>query len=194
MQRARGVASHFNVSSVADEVAFTALGGGSIVVLVAVLVAVLVISWRRRMPPPLASAVRSGLAVLLVSQAVGGLMIQRGIASLDSAGPASHAISPSGDLKVSHAVAMHAIQVLPVLALWLMAAGKPPGAARTTVRVVALGYAGVVAATLVQAVSGRAVSDPGAVPLVLAVVGAVVVAGGLAVGARAPAGPATTPR
>ncbi len=197
VQRARGVPSHFNDGDLIDELAFM-LAGAAVGVLVLTLVVTFALSWRRTtLPPALASAIRSGMAVLLVSQTVGGLMIQRGIVSLDSAGPASHAISPAGDLKVSHAIAMHAIQVLPVLALWLMAADRPPFVARTAVRLAALGYGVAVVATFVQAASGRALTDPGPVPLGLAVAALVVGAAAFATAARpaAPAPPvrATTP-
>ena len=176
VQRARGVPSHFNNSTFVDEMAF--IGGGvTVSVIVVVLAVVLALALRRpAAPPALASAIRSGLAILLVSQAIGGAMIQRGIASLDAGGPASHAISPAGDLKVSHALAMHAIQVLPAVALWLMAGERTASTARTVVRLFALGYAGVVAASLAQAATGRAVTDPAPIALVLVAAAVLVVA------------------
>jgi hypothetical protein len=178
VQHARGVPSHFNDSTLADELAFLLAGGGTIGVMVTALVAVTVLTWLRvDAPPPLRSAIRSGLAILLVSQAVGVWMIQRGLDSLELGGPATHAIAPAGSLKVSHAVAMHAIQVLPVVALWLLA-GRPSGAgALTAVRVAAAGYALLAAATVVQAVAGRPVTDPAATSVALAAV-AVVLLGG----------------
>ena len=132
VQRARGVASHFNDATAADALAFSLAGGVSVGFIAVVLTVLFVLSWRRTAPPALATAIRSGLAILLVSQAVGSQMISRGIASLEDGGPANHAVAPAGDLKVSHAVAMHAIQVLPALALWLDGrhAGLPPGAPR----------------------------------------------------------------
>ena len=176
VQRARGVPSHFNNATPADELAF--IGGGvSVSLIVVVLAVVLGLAWRRpAAPPALASAIRSGLAILLVSQSIGGVMIQRGIASLDAGGPASHAISPAGDLKVSHALAMHAIQVLGAVALWLMAGERTAATARTVVRLFAAGYAGVVTASLAQAATGRAVTDQAPVTLVLLAAAVLVVA------------------
>lgn len=168
IQRARGVASHFNDDTSVDELAFTVAGGGSVAVIALVLTWVTVLSWvRAAAPPALVTSIRSGLSILLVSQAIGGWMIQRGVASLGEVGsaPASHAITPTGDLKVAHAVAMHAIQVLPVLALLLLA-GDRPTAARGGVRLAAGAYSLLAAAALLQAVSGRALTDPA--PLALA--------------------------
>lgn len=165
VQRARGVPSHFNTGTPADELAFSLAGGGAIAMMVLALLAVTVLAWvRPDAPPALASAMRSGLAILLVAQGVGAWMIQRGIATLDRGLPASHAIPPAGDLKVSHAVAMHAVQVLPVLALWLLS-GRRPRRAHAAVRVAALGYALLTAATLVLAASGRSVLDLAGVDL-----------------------------
>ncbi len=159
LQRARGVASHFNDDTAADALAFSLAGGVSVGFIAVVLTVLFVLSWRRTAPPALATAIRSGLAILLVSQAVGSQMISRGIASLEDGGPATHAVAPAGDLKVSHAVAMHAIQVLPALALWLTAATPASPRARLVVRLTAVAYALLVAATLALAASGRAVTD-----------------------------------
>lgn len=194
VQRARGVPSHFNDGSPADELAFILAGGVAVGVMAIALVVVFGLSWRRpASPPALTSAIRAGLAILLLSQALGGLMIQRGIASLDAGGPATHAIAPAGDLKVSHALAMHAIQVLPALALWLMAAERTSASARIAVRLVALGYAGVVAASLAQAAVGRSVTDPAPVSLVLAAAAALLVLAGIGLFSRLGSPPSEEP-
>ncbi len=159
VQRARGVASHFNDDTPADQLAFTVAGGMSVSVIALVLAALFVLSWRRTAPPTLASAIRSGLAILLVSQVVGSQMIARGIASLGDGGPATHAVPPAGDLKVSHAVAMHAIQVLPAVALWVMTARRTTAGGRRLVRGVAVVYALVVGATLLLAANGRSLTE-----------------------------------
>lgn len=171
VQRARGVPSHFNLTTPADELAFAVAGGGAIAVTVAILVAVTVLVWwRPDAPRALTSAIRSGLAILLVSQAVGAVMIQRGFASVVSGGQPTHAVAPAGDLKVVHAVAMHGVQVLPVVALLLLAAPLSHRAALAAVRAAAVGYAGVTAGTLVLAVSGRPVTDPTAASIVVTTV------------------------
>lgn len=176
VQRARGVASHFNMTTTADALAFSLAGGGAIAVMVTALVVVTVLMWTHPdAPPALRTAIRSGLAVLLVAQAVGGWMIQRGIESAVGGAAASHAIGAAGDLKIVHALAMHGVQVLPVIALWLLA-GTTTSQAHQLTRVAAGGYALVTAAALVHAASGRAATDPTAVAASLATAGLVVVA------------------
>ena len=177
VQRARGVTSHFNVTTTADALAFNLAGGGAIAVMVTALVVVTVLTWTHAdAAPALRTAIRSGLAVLLVAQGVGGWMIQRGIDSVVSGAPASHAIGEGGDLKTVHAVAMHGVQVLPVIALWLLAASTTTSQAQQLTRVAAAGYALVTVAALVQAASGRVVTDPTAVAAALAAAGLVAVA------------------
>jgi hypothetical protein len=199
VQRARGVPSHFNNSTPADALAFNVAGGGSVAVVVLILLALTVLSWARSATSPvLASSIRSGLAILLVAQSVGGTMIERGIASQAAGGVATHSISPDGDLKLSHAVAMHAIQVLPLLAMWLLAGSLPGRLARTLVRAASGGYVLLTAATLLLAVQGRSVLEPTASALALGAAGLVLtgsvaavaistVARGVPVGASEPA-------
>ena len=79
---------------------------------------------------------------------------------------------------------MDAIQ-LPVLALWLGAGGRPAAGTRSSVRLASLAYAIGVAATLVQAASGRASTDAAPVPLGL-VAAALLVAAGAWVVSRPP--------
>jgi hypothetical protein len=170
MQRWRGVASHFNESTVFDETVFSWMG---MLVALVVLLTVVITVWsffRLDAPPSLAFAIRAGLALMLVSQAVGVQMIAEG----------GNTFGDAGALKVPHAVTLHAAQVLPALALLLLLAET---AERRRVRVVALGatgYAALIAATMAQTYSGRSPLDLTVVSTVLAVAGlAVLVTSGL---------------
>ena len=136
VQRWRGVASHFNFATTLDTALFL-VGGAAIAVTVTVIVAVTVLAFTRmQAAPSMAVAIRAGLVILLVAQGVGGWMIGHGV------GPASDGVTQglttvgaAGVMKVPHAVAMHAIQVLPALA-WLLvrrparAAAGGPGVGR----------------------------------------------------------------
>jgi hypothetical protein len=79
---------------------------------------------------------------------------------------------------------MHAVQVLPALALVSMLSGSTE---RRRVRVVALGatgYVGVIASTMVQTYGGHGPLDAGVVPSALAVVGLGLLATGALVALR----------
>lgn len=104
VQRARGVASHFNDATALDAALFYTAGVAAAAI-VAVIVTLAGLAFvGARCERPLVWAIRTGLVVLVLSMAVGVLMIKQGG-------------SPAGaGMKVPHAVGMHAIQVLPALA------------------------------------------------------------------------------
>jgi hypothetical protein len=186
LQKWRGVPSHFNEDTQFDETVFSLMG--SLVSLV-VAITVIVTVWsffRLAAPSALALAVRAGLVLMLVAQLVGVQMIAVG----------GNTFGAHGALKLPHAFTLHAVQVLPLLALALMVAGTVE---RQALRVVALGtvgYSCLVASTMVQTYRGRAPLDLGAVPVVLALAGlavlvtcAVVALRALAVRLHGPARP-----
>ena len=115
-QRWRGVASHFNQDTTLDYALFL-LGAAAIAVTVTVIVALTVLAFSAmQAPPSMALAIRAGLGILLVAQGVGGWMIQHGTGLADEGvtqGLTTFGVA--GVMKVPHAVAMHAIQVLPAL-------------------------------------------------------------------------------
>ena len=163
MQTWRGVASHFNEATPFDGMVFSLMG---LLVALVVLMSVAITVWsmvRISAPPSLALAVRAGLLLMLVSQAVGVQMILEGGNTFDTAGA----------LKLPHAFTLHAVQVLPAVALLLLASDTVE---RHRVRVVGLGTAGytlLVAATMAQTYAGQAPLDASAVPTVLALCGLV---------------------
>ena len=149
MQRWRGVPSHFNDSTTFDATVFSWMGM-MVTVIAALTVVVAVWSWVRiDAPPSLALAIRLGLLLVLVSNGVGMQMIAEG----------GNTFGAAGALKVPHAVTLHAVQVLPALALVLLA-GRSTEMRR--VRVVELGAAGyvvLIGATMVQTYAGRGPLD-----------------------------------
>lgn len=161
MQKWRGVESHFNDDTPFDTTVFSIMG--NLVVLIATMIVVITV-WsfvRIAAPPSLALAIRAGLLLMLLSQAVGVQMIAEG----------GNTFGAAGALKLPHAVTLHAVQVLPALALLLLVSDT---AERHRVRVVALGTAGyacMITATMVQTYGGRSPLDVGVVPVVLALIG-----------------------
>jgi hypothetical protein len=181
VQRWRGVASHFNFATPAVAITVT----------VTVIVTLTVLSFTRlHTAPSMAVAVRAGLLTLLVAQGVGGWMIGHGV------GPASDGVTTglttfgvAGVMKVPHAVAMHAIQVLAALAWLLGFARLPEGRRVGLVWVATTGYGALVAVSLLQTAAGLAPLDMGVAAAMLSLLGVVLlgVAFGAALLALAPA-------
>jgi len=161
MQTWRGVPSHFNEDPGFDGLVFSVMG---LLVTVVAALTVAVTIWalvRIDAPPSLAFAIRAGLVLMLVSQMVGVQMIVEG----------DNTFGAAGALKVPHAVTLHAIQVLPALALLLLASELPERRRLEVVGVGATGYAALIASTAVQAYSGHSPLDLGLVSTVLAALG-----------------------
>jgi hypothetical protein len=120
MQAWRGVPSHFNFETPFDTaVSMTLALGGGVLVVVGIVCTVAAFAGAGALAPSMALAVRTGLVVLLVAFATGAVMVARGVTESRS-GAARLAYDTAGSLKPLHAVAMHAVLVLPALA-WLLA-------------------------------------------------------------------------
>ena len=161
MQKWRGVASHFNEDTAFDESVFSMMG--MLVALVAIVTIVITVRsfLRSDAPPSLAWAIRLGLVVMLVGQAVGVQMIAEG----------GNTFGAAGALKVPHAVTLHAVQVLPALALLLSLSDFPERLRLRVVGLGAIGYGCLIAATLVQTYAGRGPLDPALGSSLIALVG-----------------------
>ncbi|HYO38052.1 MAG TPA: hypothetical protein VER39_00180 [Nocardioidaceae bacterium] len=151
MQTWRGVASHFNESTPFDAAVFSTMG-----VLVALVGLVTVFVTARSFfpqdaPASLAWAIRAGLVLMIASLVVGVQMIVEG----------GNTFGDAGALKVPHAITLHAVQVLPALAVLLSLADVSERSRVRTVGVGALGYTLLIAAAMLQTYEGRAPLDPG---------------------------------
>jgi hypothetical protein len=175
LQRWRGVAAHFNNDSTLDGMLFLLMGGGAIAVEAAVILVMTVLAFTAmRAAPSMVVAIRGGLLILLVAQGVGGWMIQHGL------GPAEEGVTDglttfgaAGVMKVPHAVAIHAIQVLPALA-WLLSFARLPEPRRLSlVWAATVGYVALVVVNLLQTAAGLAPFDVGPAAAVLYLLGVV---------------------
>jgi hypothetical protein len=136
---------------------------GVVVAVVAVATAVLtVLACRQRTEDPaLTVAIRVGLVLLFVAM-IGGAMIAVGNDRAEL-GQTHNLVQwgVAGNIKVTHALGLHGVQVLSGLALWLSATTL---AAATRLRIVGLAAAGctglLVAGTL-QWIDGRALLEIG---------------------------------
>jgi len=119
LQAWRGVPSHFNVETTFDRLVARILAAGGITLVV--IIAVMTRASFRANPTislSLRIAMRIGFSVLFGSMVIGALMIAKGMV-LVFAGDPQAAYAIGGTLKPTHAVTMHALSVLPLLA-WLL--------------------------------------------------------------------------
>ncbi len=170
MQKWRGVESHFNESTAFDASVFNMMGALVMVIGVVSVFVTVRSFFRLDAAPSLAWAIRTGLVLMLASQAVGVQMIAEG----------GNTFGAAGSMKLPHAITLHAVQVLPALALLL---GLSRYSEERRVRVVligAVGYAGVIGAAMIQTYSGSSPFDLGVVSTVVALAGlALLAASGL---------------
>ncbi len=119
VQAWRGVPSHFNFETPLDyTIAMVLATGGGVIVFIVLGFAWAAVSGAGELSPNLRVAVRAGFLSLLLSLGIGTLMIARGVIEARGGDP-QIAYTTAGSLKPVHAVAMHAILVLPGLA-WVL--------------------------------------------------------------------------
>ncbi|MFD9479729.1 hypothetical protein [Streptomyces nojiriensis] len=183
-QVVRGKRSHFNQETPLDAGVYAVMGVIVAVLWLATLV-IAVLLYRQPLPDrATAWAIRLGAAISVVGLALGFLMSMptadqladgaSGIVGAHSVGvpdggqhlPVTGWSAEGGDLRIAHFIGMHALQVLPLLALAL--SRRASGAGRSgdgTVRlrvviVAAAGYAGLVALAAWQALRGQPLTQP----------------------------------
>jgi hypothetical protein len=119
LQAWRRVPSHFNFETPFDTaVSMTLAAGGGVIILTVLGFTAAALFGAGAPSPSMRLAVRFGLLVLLMALGVGAVMIARGVVEARTGNP-QLAYNTAGALKPVHAVAMHAILVLPALA-WLL--------------------------------------------------------------------------
>ncbi|NRQ36209.1 hypothetical protein HII36_30885 [Nonomuraea sp. NN258] len=195
-QAARVERSHFNFATPLDTTIYMIMASTITALMVANIVAAVAVLIDRPGDRPLAWSLWSGLIISTLGLASGILMTMPtagqdpafGIVGAHTVGvpdggpglPALGWSTVGGDLRVPHFVGMHALQLLPLLALALTAlAGRVPALRHEVVRarLVAIGgglYGGVFALTVWQALRGQSVVKPDG--LTLAVLAALLVA------------------
>ncbi|MEV8632365.1 hypothetical protein AB0395_11985 [Streptosporangium sp. NPDC051023] len=161
LQRWRGVPSHLNFATPFDAAVSAILAGTAFAGLIPPIVIIARLAFRGLdAPPSMRLAIRAGLVVLLLSQVAGGALIANGRAiGLPPERTDLSIFGVAGQLKVPHAVTLHALQVLPVLAALLMLTAWSE---RVRIRLVTLataGYGGLVVVSVLQAAQGLAPTD-----------------------------------
>jgi len=149
LQAWRAVPSHYNLETSFDALVARALAVGG-AALVAIIATLTVAAFRANpaVPVSLRIAIQIGFVLLFSAQVVGALMIAKGMLLVFAGNPQA-AYATGGSLKPTHAVTMHAILVLPVLA-WLLSFAR--WSERRRVEMVLLGAAGYIALAVAVAV------------------------------------------
>lgn len=167
MQQWRGVPSHFNSATPFDA---AAIGTAGLLIAIAGLVTVLLaglVFSSLQAPPSLAGAIRASMVLLLAAHGFGWVMIASDSSTFGAAGA----------MKVPHALAVHAPQVLPALAWLLLFSNWSEGKRTRVVLAGSLGYTLLVVVGAWQTFSGRAPLDLEAGPTLLLALGALLFAG-----------------
>ena len=173
MQAWRGVPSHFDFATPFDTaVSMTLAAGGGVIIAVGIACVVAAFAGAGALAPSMALAVRAGLVVLMVALATGAVMIARGVLEARSGNP-QLAYDTAGSLKPLHAVAMHAVLVLPGLA-WLLS--HAPWEERRRLTLVRIAVVADAVLTLVVGIEAFAEIPPLAPPPLLGVLSAMALA------------------
>ncbi|MEV6911071.1 hypothetical protein [Amycolatopsis sp. NPDC051071] len=154
MQAWRGVPSHFNFETgFGNAVSTTLAAGGGVLILTAVSFTAAAMRGEGETTPSMRLAVRFGLVALLVALGAGAAMIASGVVEARGGNPQA-AYTTAGALKPLHAVAMHAILIVPGLA-WLLRFADWAERRRVRLVWVAIGaYAVLTAVVGVESVTG----------------------------------------
>jgi hypothetical protein len=176
IQQWRGVASHFNYDTDLDTAVFSMMGIFIGVVALGITIVAARSLGRVAGPPSTGLAVRAGMIFLLLGQVLGVLIVANGVGP-DSTIANASIVGAAGELKVPHALGLHGLQVLAVLALILERTQISARAAVIAVASAATGYMLVLAAATLQTYSGLGPLAFTPLTLLAALVGAVLIAG-----------------
>lgn len=188
-QAARGQASHFNSGTTLDLMLFSVMGA-AIVVQTLSTIAVAVALWRTRFADrALGWALRSGMTLTIVGAFTGGLMTSptreqlhaaragqgMPVAGAHTVGapdggpglPGTGWSTTHGDLRIPHFVGLHALQVLPAIALIIKRRKVIDTVAVRWITIAAGSYVALFGILLSQALRGQSLIAPDAVTLAL---------------------------
>ena len=176
VQAWRGTTSHFNTSTPFD-MTIVIVMGAAIVLQTLMSVAVAVALWRQRFADrTLGWALRLGLTLTILGAMTGGLMTrptEAQLAQVKAGGPmltvGAHTVGgpdggpglpvigwsrEHGDLRIPHFIGLHALQVLPLIAVGLRRWRRPETAKVRMLFAAAVSYGTLFVLLLVQALNG----------------------------------------
>lgn len=165
-QRHRGLPSHFNVGTAIDS-ALWAIMGLSILCFALVATTQAILSFGKLSAGPAMNlAIRTSMILFVFSQVSGQLIVLHGMNHVLQEGvfimenvATSTTIGEAGNLKLPHAISLHAIQTLPLLALMLLGIGLNKRQQELLVWTSSTGFAGITLLTQLHAYTGRSAFD-----------------------------------
>jgi len=157
LQRWRGVPSHFNRDTGFDVAVFDLMG---ILVLIVALGIIVMTVWTfvsLRGPGSSTLAIRAGMVFLVIGQVLGFAIVTNGL-GVDDLSRAS-IFGAAGEMKVPHAVALHGLQALGLLALILERTRLSESRRTWLVFLGIAGYSLALIVATIQTFGGRAPLD-----------------------------------
>lgn len=168
MQQWRGVPSHFNYSTSFDTAVFSAMGVFIVLIEIVVIIVAVWVFFSLKAPLSLTWAIRIGMVLLVAGQIFGNIIIQNGNPKvkdpqtgefISEEVKSAYIFGEDGSIKVPHSLALHGVQVLPVLALLLVFTNWGESRRLTVVILAAAGFTGMLAVSSFQTFSGLALFD-----------------------------------
>lgn len=183
----RGTTSHFNVSTTLNMVLFFVMGA-AILLQTLVSVSIVVVLWRSRFADkPLGWALRLGMTLTIIGALIGPLMTRptaaqiahtREVGRMTTAGahtvggadggpgvPVTGWSREHGDLRIPHFIGLHAMQVLPLIAVVLRRWRRPQAVRVRAFLAAAASYASLFLLLLWEALRGQSFVAPDLIAL-----------------------------
>jgi hypothetical protein len=181
LQAARGTTSHFNVSTPLNTALWMIMGIAIVTQTLSTVVVALALFRQRFADPALAWALRLGMVITIAGAFSGGAMTEPTLAQRAEMRAGHAAVSGAhtvgapdggsglpvtgwsrahGDLRAAHFMGLHALQLLPLLALALRRTSATRPQQARLVCAAAASYAGLVGVVLWQAFCGQSIVAP----------------------------------
>lgn len=161
-QAGRGVGSHFNTATPIEDLMFSLMGVAALIMTAGSLVLAILIarSEQPTLSPAFGASVVIGLVLTFLLGTGAGIVVAvngghwvGGVASDANGLPIFGWVRDGGDLRVAHFFGIHAMQLLPVVAV--IAERIVPRRAGVALAAFATAYTGLTIAVLLQALEGR---------------------------------------